>query len=156
MDLTLRYRGPLASCDYDCPYCPFAKRREQIREGLERQDDALAQRPAARARRTSSAFLRRREGASSRRCRISPSSAVTLTMSPGLIASGDVAVQISPCVWTRPLPPGRISPLLRRENPLMPTPPQQPRVFAGALQVKMMGWSRVPSPPQSRSDCPRL
>ncbi|MER6466333.1 hypothetical protein ABT278_38515 [Streptomyces sp. NPDC001228] len=27
MDLTLLYRGPLASCDYDCPYCPFAKRR---------------------------------------------------------------------------------------------------------------------------------
>ncbi|MFI6481929.1 STM4011 family radical SAM protein [Nonomuraea sp. NPDC050663] len=22
------YRGPLASCDYDCPYCPFAKRRD--------------------------------------------------------------------------------------------------------------------------------
>lgn len=34
MDLTLLYRGPLASCDYDCPYCPFAKRRdsrEQLR-----------------------------------------------------------------------------------------------------------------------------
>ncbi|MFE2410311.1 STM4011 family radical SAM protein [Kitasatospora sp. NPDC059408] len=33
-DLTLLYRGPLASCDYDCPYCPFAKRRdtpEQLR-----------------------------------------------------------------------------------------------------------------------------
>ncbi|MFI1505489.1 STM4011 family radical SAM protein [Streptomyces sp. NPDC020597] len=28
MDLTLLYRGPLASCDYDCPYCPFAKRRD--------------------------------------------------------------------------------------------------------------------------------
>ncbi|MBH5337848.1 STM4011 family radical SAM protein [Streptomyces pactum] len=28
MDLTILYRGPLASCDYDCPYCPFAKRRE--------------------------------------------------------------------------------------------------------------------------------
>lgn len=27
-DLTLLYRGPLASCDYDCPYCPFAKRRD--------------------------------------------------------------------------------------------------------------------------------
>ncbi|QUX29879.1 STM4011 family radical SAM protein [Nocardiopsis akebiae] len=26
--LTLLYRGPLASCDYDCPYCPFAKRRD--------------------------------------------------------------------------------------------------------------------------------
>ncbi|WP_242906172.1 STM4011 family radical SAM protein [Actinomadura terrae] len=32
--LTILYRGPLASCDYDCPYCPFAKRRdtpEQLR-----------------------------------------------------------------------------------------------------------------------------
>ncbi|MEU0783933.1 STM4011 family radical SAM protein [Streptomyces sp. NPDC006173] len=28
MDLTILYRGPLASCDYDCPYCPFAKRRD--------------------------------------------------------------------------------------------------------------------------------
>ncbi|MEV6148777.1 STM4011 family radical SAM protein [Nonomuraea sp. NPDC052129] len=27
-DLTILYRGPLASCDYDCPYCPFAKRRD--------------------------------------------------------------------------------------------------------------------------------
>lgn len=27
-DLTVLYRGPLASCDYDCPYCPFAKRRD--------------------------------------------------------------------------------------------------------------------------------
>lgn len=26
--LTLLYRGPLASCDYDCAYCPFAKRRD--------------------------------------------------------------------------------------------------------------------------------
>ncbi|MDL4775096.1 STM4011 family radical SAM protein [Actinomadura xylanilytica] len=32
--LTILYRGPLASCDYDCPYCPFGKRRdtpEQLR-----------------------------------------------------------------------------------------------------------------------------
>ncbi|AUY53891.1 radical SAM protein [Streptomyces sp. CB01881] len=32
--MTLLYRGPLSSCDYDCPYCPFAKRRdtpEQLR-----------------------------------------------------------------------------------------------------------------------------
>ncbi|QFG20963.1 STM4011 family radical SAM protein [Actinomadura sp. WMMB 499] len=32
--LTILYRGPLASCDFDCPYCPFAKRRdttEQLR-----------------------------------------------------------------------------------------------------------------------------
>ncbi|MFI0723298.1 STM4011 family radical SAM protein [Streptomyces sp. NPDC021224] len=55
MDLTLLYRGPLASCDYDCPYCPFAKRRDmpaQLRSdraALERftdwaaaQDDTLA------------------------------------------------------------------------------------------------------------------
>ena len=27
-DLMILYRGPLASCDYDCPYCPFAKRRD--------------------------------------------------------------------------------------------------------------------------------
>jgi MoaA/NifB/PqqE/SkfB family radical SAM enzyme len=26
--LTILYRGPLASCDYDCPYCPFAKRQD--------------------------------------------------------------------------------------------------------------------------------
>ncbi|MFG1827564.1 STM4011 family radical SAM protein [Microbispora bryophytorum] len=32
--LSILYRGPLASCDYDCGYCPFAKRRdtpEQLR-----------------------------------------------------------------------------------------------------------------------------
>ncbi len=28
LDLTILYRGPLASCDYDCPYCPFGKRRD--------------------------------------------------------------------------------------------------------------------------------
>jgi hypothetical protein len=28
MDLSILYRGPLASCDYDCAYCPFAKRRD--------------------------------------------------------------------------------------------------------------------------------
>ncbi|WP_435591196.1 STM4011 family radical SAM protein [Nocardia sp. bgisy118] len=28
VDLSILYRGPLASCDYDCPYCPFAKRRD--------------------------------------------------------------------------------------------------------------------------------
>ncbi|MEH1013240.1 STM4011 family radical SAM protein [Micromonospora sp. CPCC 206060] len=34
MHLRILYRGPLASCNYDCPYCPFAKRRdtrEQLR-----------------------------------------------------------------------------------------------------------------------------
>ncbi|SDG78510.1 hypothetical protein SAMN05421505_10814 [Sinosporangium album] len=33
-ELTILYRGPLSSCDYDCAYCPFAKRRdtpEQLR-----------------------------------------------------------------------------------------------------------------------------
>ena len=40
-DSTLRilYRGPLASCNYDCSYCPFAKRRDS-RETL--REDALA------------------------------------------------------------------------------------------------------------------
>ncbi|NKY86744.1 STM4011 family radical SAM protein [Nocardia veterana] len=28
MELSILYRGPLASCDFDCPYCPFAKRRD--------------------------------------------------------------------------------------------------------------------------------
>ncbi|MEU9796844.1 STM4011 family radical SAM protein [Streptomyces sparsogenes] len=32
MDLTILYRGPLASCDYDCPYCPFAKRRDSAEQ----------------------------------------------------------------------------------------------------------------------------
>lgn len=45
MDLTLLYRGPLASCDYDCPYCPFAKRRDS-REQL-RADRASLERFAA-------------------------------------------------------------------------------------------------------------
>jgi hypothetical protein len=34
VELSILYRGPLASCDYDCGYCPFAKRRdspEQLR-----------------------------------------------------------------------------------------------------------------------------
>lgn len=26
--LSIQYRGPLASCNYDCTYCPFAKRRD--------------------------------------------------------------------------------------------------------------------------------
>jgi hypothetical protein len=26
--LSIQYRGPLASCNYDCAYCPFAKRRD--------------------------------------------------------------------------------------------------------------------------------
>ncbi|MDH6463815.1 MoaA/NifB/PqqE/SkfB family radical SAM enzyme [Micromonospora sp. A200] len=28
MNLAILYRGPLASCNYDCPYCPFAKRHD--------------------------------------------------------------------------------------------------------------------------------
>jgi MoaA/NifB/PqqE/SkfB family radical SAM enzyme len=32
--LTILYRGPLASCDYDCPYCPFAKRRDSRQQLL--------------------------------------------------------------------------------------------------------------------------
>lgn len=48
--LTLLYRGPLASCDYDCPYCPFAKRRDSPdtlrvdRAALERFTDWVAER----------------------------------------------------------------------------------------------------------------
>ncbi|GAA0829719.1 hypothetical protein GCM10009525_28860 [Streptosporangium amethystogenes subsp. fukuiense] len=38
--LTILYRGPLASCDYDCPYCPFAKRRDNP-EQLRRDRAAL-------------------------------------------------------------------------------------------------------------------
>ena len=50
--LTLLYRGPLASCDYDCPYCPFAKRRDSPdtlrvdRTALERFTDWVAEVPA--------------------------------------------------------------------------------------------------------------
>jgi hypothetical protein len=40
VDLTVLYRGPLASCDYDCPYCPFAKRRDS-REQLRADRAAL-------------------------------------------------------------------------------------------------------------------
>ena len=40
MDLTILYRGPLSSCDYDCPYCPFAKRRDS-REQLRADRAAL-------------------------------------------------------------------------------------------------------------------
>jgi MoaA/NifB/PqqE/SkfB family radical SAM enzyme len=28
MNLSILYRGPLSSCNYGCPYCPFAKRTE--------------------------------------------------------------------------------------------------------------------------------
>ena len=42
MKLSMLYRGPLASCNYACPYCPFAKHtetlaeHEQDRQALER------------------------------------------------------------------------------------------------------------------------
>jgi hypothetical protein len=39
--LLLLYRGPLASCNYDCPYCPFAKRRDS-RQQLLADQQALA------------------------------------------------------------------------------------------------------------------
>jgi hypothetical protein len=32
VNLAILYRGPLASCNYDCPYCPFAKRRDSRAE----------------------------------------------------------------------------------------------------------------------------
>ena len=40
MNLSLLYRGPLASCNYDCPYCPFAKRRD-TRDQLAEDRQAL-------------------------------------------------------------------------------------------------------------------
>ncbi|MEV7229240.1 STM4011 family radical SAM protein [Polymorphospora sp. NPDC051019] len=41
MNLSILYRGPLASCNYDCPYCPFAKRRDSRAE-LRADREALA------------------------------------------------------------------------------------------------------------------
>ena len=32
MNLSILYRGPLSSCNYDCWYCPFAKRQESAKE----------------------------------------------------------------------------------------------------------------------------
>jgi hypothetical protein len=32
LTLSILYRGPLSSCNYDCPYCPFAKGRESAAE----------------------------------------------------------------------------------------------------------------------------
>jgi hypothetical protein len=40
LNLSILYRGPLASCNYDCDYCPFAKHRESWAE-LARDRDAL-------------------------------------------------------------------------------------------------------------------
>lgn len=31
-EVTILYRGPLSSCNYDCSYCPFAKRHENAAE----------------------------------------------------------------------------------------------------------------------------
>jgi hypothetical protein len=39
--LQILYRGPLASCNYQCSYCPFAKRKDS-RETLERDAGSLA------------------------------------------------------------------------------------------------------------------
>ena len=41
MNLSILYRGPLSSCNYACPYCPFAKRRETARQ-LAGDREALA------------------------------------------------------------------------------------------------------------------
>ena len=38
--LRILYRGPLSSCNYDCHYCPFAKRHETAEE-LRRDREAL-------------------------------------------------------------------------------------------------------------------
>ncbi|WP_433048567.1 STM4011 family radical SAM protein [Dactylosporangium sp. CS-033363] len=40
--MRILYRGPLASCNYDCPYCPFAKRRDP--PALLREDRAALER----------------------------------------------------------------------------------------------------------------
>lgn len=32
MNLRILYRGPLSSCNYDCSYCPFAKRTEKVND----------------------------------------------------------------------------------------------------------------------------
>ncbi|MDG6102799.1 STM4011 family radical SAM protein [Dactylosporangium aurantiacum] len=40
--MRILYRGPLASCNYDCAYCPFAKRRDP--PGLLRADRAALER----------------------------------------------------------------------------------------------------------------
>ncbi|MCC7422932.1 MAG: STM4011 family radical SAM protein [Planctomycetaceae bacterium] len=53
LDLSILYRGPLSSCNYDCHYCPFAKRHETAaelrtdREALARFSAWVAARPAA-------------------------------------------------------------------------------------------------------------
>lgn len=32
LKLSILYRGPLSSCNYDCHYCPFAKKHETASE----------------------------------------------------------------------------------------------------------------------------
>jgi sulfatase maturation enzyme AslB (radical SAM superfamily) len=52
LELSILYRGPLSSCNYDCHYCPFAKRHETAaelgidRDALQRFCDWIAARPA--------------------------------------------------------------------------------------------------------------
>jgi MoaA/NifB/PqqE/SkfB family radical SAM enzyme len=52
LTLSILYRGPLSSCNYDCAYCPFAKRQESSaeltadRQALERFVGWVADRPA--------------------------------------------------------------------------------------------------------------
>lgn len=42
MKLSILYRGPLSGCNYGCPYCPFAKKRESLAE--HQADDAALKR----------------------------------------------------------------------------------------------------------------
>jgi hypothetical protein len=55
MRLAILYRGPLASCNYDCPYCPFAKRRDP--PALLRRDRAALHRFVDWARATTDVRL---------------------------------------------------------------------------------------------------
>jgi hypothetical protein len=54
LDLSILYRGSLSSCNYDCPYCPFAKHYESAdelaadRHGLERFTNWIDARTADR------------------------------------------------------------------------------------------------------------
>ena len=54
LDLSILYRGPLASCNYGCTYCPFAKKQESAaelrgdRDALERFVDWVAGRTGDR------------------------------------------------------------------------------------------------------------
>ena len=40
--MRILYRGPLASCNYDCPYCPFAKRRDSADQLRDEQFRGIA------------------------------------------------------------------------------------------------------------------